>query len=215
MAKGHVRYFRNGRQITSDEALEDGVIKDGVSTIVPTFLADSARVRQEPVKRVFAADADQLGLHRPGYRFLDAGERFTDVANRARAISYALYDQEISERWRGTDALGVPAEGSPCTCKGEDDVADFGAPGHIRGGRCVPDRRADARRVPEPDDSDDDEVEAEKEGATTHTERGAPSEEPYRRRRSSDQQTVKDHATKMAALYDAYDKNISQKWRTR
>jgi|tagenome__1003787_1003787.scaffolds.fasta_scaffold5559877_1 hypothetical protein len=52
MKKG-IKYFRDGLEIDEQDALENGVLRDGVSMSVPTTMRDSLSALQ----RAVAADA--------------------------------------------------------------------------------------------------------------------------------------------------------------
>ncbi len=94
----------------------------------------------------FACVTDSFGNpagHRPGYAF--ANDQYAVDTKRQ---AYADYDNDLTNAWRneqddgdfGSGDLGNGREGDVCTCRDAEYRLDFGAPGHIRNGVCVPDR---------------------------------------------------------------------------
>jgi hypothetical protein len=56
-----------------------------------------------------------------------------------RDQAYRDYNDFVSNAWKGRDAWGQQKIGDPCTCKGDDDVGEFGSDGTLqeRNGRLV------------------------------------------------------------------------------
>jgi hypothetical protein len=93
-----VQYFRNGKELTEDEALVPGTsqIRDGVSMRVPSFLADAARA---PPRREQASD--------PRQAVYDAIRQYRDA---------------LSNAWRGPDRLIPDHKGMPPPDADEDNL---------------------------------------------------------------------------------------------
>jgi hypothetical protein len=141
------KYRRNGREAGAAEALdEDGILRDGFSVTVPMAMRDGLTPLQRSVAlnglhdaRVTDADGTTAGLHRPGYRIVDAKD-----ARAAVERAHDEYRRELTNAWRGgseRDAREYPAsaEGKQCTVRGYKYRDHFGAPGTVVNGECVPD----------------------------------------------------------------------------
>lgn len=99
----HALYYRDGRQITEEEALNaNGAIRDHVTIRVPLTMRDSLSPLQRAIAASTARDAkftdgrtnDPTALNRPGWRIR--------VGDNRQAIKDALaeYQSELVNRWR-------------------------------------------------------------------------------------------------------------------
>lgn len=77
--------------------------------------------------------------HRPGFVMIDSVE-----ARDQKDVARVLWLDELTNAWRKgptSDASGPEGpEGAVCTVRNGDYPLDFGSPGHIKNGICVPDR---------------------------------------------------------------------------
>jgi hypothetical protein len=121
---------RDGNAATAAEALgPDGFLKDGYAIVTSLALRDEVRLHD---------GAGGTPGHKPGFCMLDTNDA-------ARQQAYDEYDVRMATAYLG-DAREYPpsAEGQQCTVKGAAFRSHFGAPGHVRGGMCVPDEMRDA-----------------------------------------------------------------------
>ncbi len=130
------KYRRNGHDVDEDEALVDGVLKDGYAIHTPIFAMDSV---QRAISRNGLHDGHGgTPFHRPGY-IVDASD--TDADERRRQM-YATYDAEKAAEYLGGGGEGS-VENAVCTVRNPQYPRAQGAPGHIRrvDGKliCVPD----------------------------------------------------------------------------
>jgi hypothetical protein len=150
MKKG-TRFYRDadGIELSEDEAFSNGVLRDGVVLSVPTAMRDSITRQRAAAKRavrVTDAFGGEAG-RRPGFAFAVKDQAASD----AKREAYRNYETRVTNQWRDQGesdddvneffaSNGDFIEGAVCTVKGPEYPDDFGAPGHIRNGICVPDR---------------------------------------------------------------------------
>jgi hypothetical protein len=123
------QYKYKGHEVDEDEALENGVLRDGFSVSTGIFMMDSTQ-RAIAQARLTDGHGNAPG-HRPGFA-MDANE-----ANDARDKAYRLYDEQVSNAWRagkGTEGR----EGAVCTVRNGEYPEHFGSPGRIVDGVCTP-----------------------------------------------------------------------------
>jgi hypothetical protein len=199
MSKHH-SYFRNGREIAESEAIDrDGCLRDGCSVIVRMQMRDT---RMTDLQRTVAADAvnrrpvyDAFGRpagHRPGAAFTD-----DRAAREAKARAYQLYDEEIGRAWQQTNPRGR-------------SEAATGAGEHGQGGgdwQACPDCNGHDATCSTCNGRgfigrDDAALEAVFQQTQTHHEGG----------RGLDA-VMRDHQANMAAVYAAYDSDLTEAWR--
>ena len=195
-------YFYRDREISERAALDqNGSLRDGVAVRVRMQMRDAGIT---DLQRAVAADAanrrpvfDAFG-HPAGHR---PGAVFTNdrAARDAKAAAYQQYDAEIQRAWEQTNprgksfaATGAGSNGPDggddwvaCpTCSGHDaDCPTCGGKGYVT-----------------KDDADD--IEAAFQRTQTHHERGGSLDAMMR-----------DHQTNMAAVYAAYDRDLTEIWR--
>ena len=220
-----------------------GTLRDGRRARLPMMLRDGygdalvhrpgyayTRSNFRPRARVHDGAGGKVG-HRPGFVF----DR--DVyARDATVVEYDRYDQALVDAWKGNDREGYSAcsEGAKATGDAMSvDKAYSAYDAGLREAWRTPPTGADG--APRYEDFDDDvDFDVDEDGgddgddnadetvarATTPSESGWPSERTYRqarRRRETDHRTVdqmiRDHETSMAAIYTAYDRELSETWR--
>jgi len=116
------KYRRNGHEVDEDEALDaDGVLRDGFSVTVPMTMRDDLTPLQRSVAlnglhdaRVTDADGTTAGLHRPGYRIVDAKD-----ARAAVERAYDEYRRWICDAWKSP---GREIEVKPLTGDAREDA---------------------------------------------------------------------------------------------
>jgi len=140
----------DGNPIDERDAFDDrGVLKNGITVSVPKALRDSLSDTQRAAVKRAARVTDGFGNpagRRPGHAFAAKDQKARDMKRKL----YDAYDFSVSNRWRNQDANpdldeffasnGDFVEGAVCTVSGAEYPGDYGSPGHIRGGVCVPDR---------------------------------------------------------------------------
>jgi hypothetical protein len=186
-----VFYSRHGRHITEDEALDaNGALRNHVVMHVPQYMRDGrSNPRLSGMQRSVAASHSPLvdGFGQPpGHR---PGFAFVnDAASReARARMYALKDVEYENAWRGPNATCPFCQGS-----GE---ADDGSECETCRGEGVVNASYETQ-------------EAYRNTATHHE-----SLLRHRADNRSVSQMVRDHQANMAAVYAAYDRDLTESWR--
>ena len=193
-----------------EDALDDrGTLRDGRRVRLPMMLRDGyggapdhrpsyayTRSNFRPRARVHDGAGGKVG-HRPGFVY----DR--DVyARDATVVEYDRYDQALVDAWKGNDREGYSACSEGAKATGDAMTVD------------------EAYSDEDGGDDGDDNADETVARATTHSESGWPSERTYRqarRRRETDHRTVdqmiRDHETSMAAIYTAYDRELSETWR--
>jgi hypothetical protein len=185
-------YYRDGKRITEDEALDaNGALRNHVVMRVPQFMRDGRpNARLSDMQRSVAGShrllVDGFGQparHRQGFAFV------SDAATReARARMYALKDVEYENAWRGPNAT-CPS------CQGIGEADDGGECETCCAGVLNASYETKA-------------AEAYRNTATHH--------ESLPRRRADNlsiSEMVRDHQTHMAAVYAAYDRDLTESWR--
>jgi hypothetical protein len=149
--KKRTRFYRNadGVELSEDEALSNGVLRDGVVLSVPTTIRDSITRQRAAAKRavrVTDAFGGEAG-RRPGFAFAVKDQAASD----AKREAYQNYETRVTNQWRDQGEndddvdeffanKGDFGEGGACTVKGPEYPDDFGSPGHIHNRVCVPER---------------------------------------------------------------------------
>jgi hypothetical protein len=146
------------KDLEDDPFDERGVLKDG-RTFHIRFTDSALSPLQRAVAEHFsdswrgaarvtdASGQGGLALHKPGWRRLN-----DDVGDAAKEEAYQARDAWLVNAWRGSDA-GEGAEGAACTVRNAQYPRDFGAPGHIKNGVCVPDKPRSRATAPAPTDA--------------------------------------------------------------
>jgi hypothetical protein len=174
MAKTTQYFDRRGRKLDPADALQDNMLRDGVTVRVPLHLADAARSAVRPLRITDArSDAreywdaerdallvtdghgdDLFGLHRPGFRVLD-----NDFGGTAKRDAYADYNRWTCVAYKTpptpTAADARSALSTPCPdCGGAganangDDCPYCGGRGFVPNSNNNEDRRSiDNRRA--------------------------------------------------------------------
>jgi hypothetical protein len=130
MAKTTQYFDRRGRKLDPADALQDNMLRDGVTVRVPLHLADAARSAVRPLRITDArsdareywdAERDALlvtdgrgddpGLNRPGFRVLD-----NDFGGTAKWAAYADYETRLCTAYKTR-----PTPASAPTRRSNDD----------------------------------------------------------------------------------------------
>lgn len=200
----HQYYNRDGREIAESEAIDrNGCLRDGVSTRVSMQFRDA---RMTDLQRAVAADAanrrplvdgfGQRAGHRPGFAFVN-----DEAARDAKAAAYRQYDEEIGRAWQQTNPRG---KGAAATGAGSNrpDGRDWLACPDCKG-QDATGSSCNGRGFTGRDDARDDAVlEAAFQQTRTYHE-GGPRLDAM----------MRDHQTSMAAVYAAYDRDLTETWR--
>ena len=120
------RYYRDGREISADQALRNGMIRDGVS--VKVMVRDHKPPSWADAK--FDDGGDPTSGNRPGWRIpLHDDKRRAVVAD-----AYATYEAQLRNRWKCGDkqnvcqdcsGSGIGNDGGACdSCGGEGVIDD-------------------------------------------------------------------------------------------
>ena len=89
-------YTRGGRPISEADALDNGVLRDGVSMHVAARFRDSEMTGDARAQFTDGSN-DPTQANRPGWRLRIGDQR------QAQHDAYAAYERDLTNRWRGGD----------------------------------------------------------------------------------------------------------------
>jgi hypothetical protein len=206
MPRKRAQYFdtRTGRELSEDEALIGGTIRDGV-TMRTRMMARDARQYFTDARSFWDANRDALDVRgiggtegcRPGWRILDA-----PINRQAIADARAAYLFDLENAWRnpptgfGEQGMRGAKEGDPCTENGFSGTLRRDADGQLHCDITRSDQRMDSEWEEEEEDDD-----------------GNDYAEARRADSRSIERIAQDHRRNMQRIYDAHARELENAWR--